>query len=330
MSVHVAGASPQSFFVGGRRAAVLVKGGAVVWRGEPIYRLETASADEPRVDWRLVGGVWTRGLLVEPAATNAHPQGRLFDPSDPPVQTTGVGLDGGPCAFLVDDDVATRESARADVVVPADTELRTWSVYLKRTEEPTYPQFRFDQGGSGNRVWLNTDTATGAFTAQAQIGAESTAWVEPGPDWGWRVVGVLRNASQTLARIHCFIATGALGSSDNTALGSVTVDGAQLEMGGAASSVILTDGATKSRAADVVSRDLAAGEVVLSWIDALGAAQSSTVQHPGGTFTLPAGPRRAYTSVTLDGVEQLDLDDPSAWTVERASEGTYVNRIGGV
>ena len=279
-----------------------------------------------------MGGTWTRGLLAEPAVTNGHAQGRFFDPTDPPVFTDGVGLDGGPCARLVDADPNSRVSARADTVVPSDTELRVYSTYLKRTEAPTYPQFRFDQGATGNRIWLNTDTATGSYTTSAVVGADSAAWIEPGPTGWWRVVGVLRNTSQTLARLHCFIATGSLGTSDNSALGEVTIDGTQLEVGPGASSVVLTSGATASRAADVISRELAAGEVVLTWTDALRETQTATVQHPGGTFTLPTGPRRAYTSVTLDigtgagPVEQLDLGDLSPWTVARASTGTYVAR----
>ena len=328
MSVHVAGASPSSFYVGGRRAVVLVKGGAVVWRGEPVYRLATAAADEPRVDWRLVGGVWTRGLLVEPAATNVAPAGRSFDLADAAVTLTGVGLDLAPCAVIEDADDTTRALARADVVVTNDGQTRAVSIYVAVEEEDRFPQFRFDDGASGGRAWVNMNARTGSYSVSNVVGGWS-AWLEPGPE-GWRrLVCRAVNPTQGILRVWCYPATGTLTTTEVSAVGSVRVDGLQVEIGTQASSVLLTSGATKSRAADIVSRDLAAGEVVLQWLDAQGAAQSSTVQHTGGTFTLPAGPRRAYTSVKLDGAEQLDLDDLSAWTIERASEGTYTVQIGG-
>ena len=87
--------------------------------------------------------------------------------------------------------------------------------------------------------------------------------------------------------------------------------------------------APATRAAETARRALAAGEVVTTYLDAADQEQVATVQHEGGVLALPPGPSRVYTSVKLDGVEQLDPGDLSAWTIEWAGVGTYLVRTGG-
>ena len=67
--------------------------------------------------------------------------------------------------------------------------------------------------------------------------------------------------------------------------------------------------APATRAAETARRALAAGEVVTTYLDAADQEQVATVK--------------------LDGVEQLDPGDLSAWTIEWAGVGTYLVRTGG-
>ena len=331
MSVYVAGALPQSLHVGGKRVATLVRGGAVVWRSEPVNRLATAPADVPRVETRWPGGVETRGLLVEPASSNVRFPSRDLPDSNTYRDAVGVDRQPGTAFRVVDASASARISARADVTIPADTVRRTWSwLVQKRAPELPIAQFRVDHNGGsgGGRLWLNLDTGTGEASTAAAIG-NPTHGVRDVGDWWLVWVSVANGGSDTSTRLWIFpaVSPDVESNADNELTGEVTIDGLQLEEGvSVPSSRVETVGATAARAADVASMALAAGEVELTWLDATDTFRSATVQHGGGTFALPAPEPRVYTSVTLDGAEQLEPDDLSSVELARATAGTYIVR----
>ncbi|TKD13433.1 hypothetical protein FBT96_19615, partial [Rhodobacter capsulatus] len=65
--------------------------------------------------------------------------------------------------------------------------------------------------------------------------------------------------------------------------------GAQLEVGAAASSVILTEASAVTRAADLASVAVAAGSYDLRRIDATGTTDTKGVAHAGGALAIGVG-----------------------------------------
>ena len=331
MSVRVNGSAPSGFLVGGKRATVLLRGGAVVWRGEPVNRLATAPADTARVETRWPGGVETRGLLIEPASANVRWPSRDLPDSNTSRDAVGVDRQPGTAFRVVDASASARISARADVTIPADTVRRTWSwLVQKRAPELPIAQFRVDHNGGsgGGRLWLNLDTGTGEASTAAAIG-NPTHGVRDVGDWWLVWVSVANGGSDTSTRLWIFPAVypDLESGADDSLEDEIVVDGLQLEEGvSVPSSRIETVGSAVSRDADVASMALAAGTVEVTWLDSHDVVQSATVQHGGGDYVLPAPEPRVYTSVTLDGAERLDLDDLSSVELARATAGTYMVR----
>lgn len=236
-----------------------VRAGATRTRVNPAGRIEIVPANTPRFDYDPVT-LAIKGLLMEEARTNVLLRSAEFDNAawasqGTPIVTADVEIapDGSASADRIEDNEAGATSGRRqDVVVANDSVMRVASVFIKKTGAQAHwaAISLLYTGGTQVSTAVPLNTNTGALGATT---GSTTATVQDFGDY-WRVTLTATNNStgNTTLRVTVYPAWNNDGSANNVnaAVGSNIFWGAQIEVGGFASSYIPTAGAAGVGALD--------------------------------------------------------------------------------
>jgi hypothetical protein len=206
--------------------------------------LQQAAIDAPRFTGK--------GLLIEAAGSNVCLQSRDFTVSpwqegfSPNPVMDSVGIDGvaNSACTVTDASAATASLVYQVVTIPDDSNQNTGSVFIKKDNDETrFPEVHMSQtGGTATQYGVHVNTKTGATAEREDVGTNSHT-IEDWGDW-WRVILTTTNngTGNTLLDLKVRPAGGtSIGVHSNTAVGSVVIDQAQVELNQAfASSPIIT------------------------------------------------------------------------------------------
>jgi len=245
------------------------------------------------------------GYISESAMTNSVPYSRDLTNAAWAGTATRVldqvGMDGVPNSVCTatDDSTTASELVYVGVTIPADTNVNTSRVLIKKdSDETRFPLLGFTMGAASALYTLNTKT--GATAADSAVGASIE--VNSYGLW-WEVLISQINVSSTVAYILIEPARSlTLGGFDLTAVGSIIVGNVELYTnttieGVKGRAVIFTEGSAVTKAADSLTYDDvdniedAAGNALMDASSFWGTA-------PIGSFTLARDSlgRVAYSS----------------------------------
>lgn len=294
----------------GSAAFAVTRAGNTATRVNASGLIEIVNADLPRFDYDPVT-LACKGQLIEEARTNYALSSTNFAAwtnQNTPVVTSdsAIAPDGTLSADTIADDDATLYDAKFATGLPANVGGSVClSVYVKKDavgQATRFTLFRAVLSGAvgPQLLELNIDTSTGersAFAVNAGGSYITNSAVEDHGDY-WRVwvSGGTTDAGWTSTDFYIFPAVGAGPLATNTgmysaaATGSVTVWGAQFEIGKFPTSAIFTIAAAVTRNADVVSTptgswfSAAEGTVVVEFVPGtLAPSWSSIVSINDGT-----------------------------------------------
>ena len=293
--------------------------GATLARGSAATRVAaggvvaSVAAGAARFDWDPVTLV-PRGLLVEAAASNllsyavdlGNANGWTRSNVNVAANPAVLAPDGTVAPRLIEQSGGTSTLDHASVSFVGGT---TYCLSLYAREDPAsakrYLYLLLPAGPFGGSVIGVFDLATGAITTNGQVVASS--FVDAGG--GWRRVSMTATAasagSATGARIRAATTASTGATSGNDGVSGLFAWGVQLEQAGAPSSLVLTDAAPATRAADVLtlawgSCGVADGAIVARVSFADGSSQDVAQTVSGGVATLPVPLARArVTGVRL-------------------------------
>lgn len=264
--------------------------------------LQTETTDVARFDHLPSDGA-SLGLRIEAAATNQALQSEDFSTTwsgtGTVVTNVTVAPDGATTADTNEDDSGSvRQSVAQTITGFSNLDIVTGSLYtLKDAVEAAtrFPALRiiFLTSGTTTFTDMGFDTQDGTFDYRL-AGGSGTAIdgdIEDAGDY-WAVWNSLQNdeTGNTNINITLFPALGANANKlteSNGALGTITIWGAQLEIGSFPTSYIKTTTAAVTRAKDVASASLILGEhtVVISGRTALGGGTQILWQSDDGSAT---------------------------------------------
>ena len=164
------------------------------------------------------------------------------------------GVDGSPnTAWTIgDNDVELFEYKQIDTVISDDSNTHILSFYIaKDNDEARFPEFQFAlQNGTGQYIFTQVNTKTGAITNRTTVGTVSSS-IESISDSYWRLILTVQNngtGNTNAAAIIYPSITTTWGDVEVQAQGTCIVDFVQLELDQSfASPPILTVGASASR-----------------------------------------------------------------------------------
>ena len=218
--------------------------------------VKTAAIDTARFE--------QNGILIEGASTNLLLRSEEFDNaawvignSGSVTANTDSSPDGNTTAdTLTDSDAAQFTDISQTVTITADTNTKTFFIYIKQTTSASvFPGLRVVMGSVNKQVIVNTDT--GVVTGR--VGFVPDSFSSELINGYWRVKINQANASSASATCGVFPAFSSDGSTLGAAslTGSTITWGAQLEELPFASSYIKTVASTVTRTADNLSIDVA-------------------------------------------------------------------------
>lgn len=252
--------------------------------------LKTAAAGVPRFTYNPADTTAPPWLLLElAAATNVLLHNRdgtqaAWTKTDTTAARNQVGIDGAAnTAMLYTQGSAGTGQVAQSATVAAGSTI-TASINVKRGNTDWVLLYATGPGlTNGVRVWFNT--ATGATSGLEQIGTGTLSAVKvvQGASGYWSVQLTGRpDAAYTSAQMAMWAVT-APGNTTRASGGTYIADYAQLEVGAAASSPILTGAANATRAADVVA---AAAPYYISAIAAVDAAVGELAWVSGTSYAI--------------------------------------------
>ena len=196
-------------------------------------------------------------LLLEPSATNLLLRSRDFSLS-PWVGAVSVSsatsldptVSNNTGTVVGDTRNSVLDSLTQSVTTPADTLMRVFSIFIKKTSGATiYPSVVM--GTSTYKAGIVFDTNTGNYVTNASTNAPKYVNVKSYPAW-WRVsIGTFNNSlTTTSVDIYPAFNSDGSGNSDITATGNQNIWNAQLEVGYVETSPITTTTAAVTSTAD--------------------------------------------------------------------------------
>lgn len=229
------------------------------WNGRQNYTsLVRTTNSIPR--YEFVGEEAT-GLLLESAATNqcAYSYGTTGWTVNGTGSVTAnqTAPDGSSTAVLYTDTATTSQYSyfRASAVTPIANETWCVSCYIKKQTTDVFPLIRF-YASSTQDFRINVNAKTGQYiTGNGTVGVVVGSGVIDCGGW-WRiwVSGYYSSGTPTYGRLYFYPAwnTTAVtsGAGSNSATGSCTAWGFQIEKSAYPSSLILTNGAAVTRTID--------------------------------------------------------------------------------
>ncbi|ETD85772.1 hypothetical protein U703_02415 [Rhodobacter capsulatus YW1] len=254
--------------------------------------MQIAAADAARYDY----SAGRRALLIEAAATNLLPNSAQFDAASwgktraSVLANAALAPDGTMTADKLVEDTSNNSHfvARTGTQIAVGTSV-TASIFVKAAERRWFALVTADSANAFRTTYFDLQTGTlgvvsqGAAGHVAQIAAAGN---------GWYRCSVTQTQAAASGNFNVYpsvvSANGATSYLGDGASG-LYLWGAQLEVGAAVSSVIPTEAAAVTRAADLASVAVAAGSYDLRRVDAAGTVDAKGIVHGGGAVSIGAG-----------------------------------------
>lgn len=213
-----------------------------------------------------------RGLLIEESRTNLLLHSRnmtqaAWSKTDVTAARTQIGLDGvaNTACLMTEGSAGTAISSQIGSAVTAGSTI-TGSVVLKRGNTDWIRVFVTGGGFTdGAHTWFNLNTGAKGSTTVSGAGTGISSTIQSlGGGW-YRCTATVTPNGVFTAPYLSIMSAAADNSTTRVANATYIVDCAQLEVGAFATSIIITDASTKTRAADSASMT---GTNFSSWFSA--------------------------------------------------------------
>lgn len=217
--------------------------------------LKTAGVNKPRIDYDPLTGQ-VKGLMIEGTRQNFLLQSNGFSTTSAWTLTgtgtvsgsSGISPDGTNNAFLISDDDNTLDTARIEQSfnITSSTTNYTGSIYVKQGTAAASRLSLYIQNGSSQTNVTTSVLITWGATPTINSGGAPSAIVPVGNGWYRVSLSITDNNASSTKLIFCLYPA----NSGANLTGNCYAWGAQLEIGGVASSYIPTTTASIIRPAD--------------------------------------------------------------------------------
>ena len=259
---------------------------------DPFGTLQTAPVNTPRYDC----GGGKQALLVEASSTNLLPNSTRFGAASwgktraSVLANAALAPDGTMTADKLVEDASNNSHflSRPGTQIAGGTAV-TVSIFVKAAERRWFALPTSDSANVFRTSYFDLQTGTLGVVSQGAAG-QTAQIVAAGNGWYRCSVTQTQAAATGSFSVYPSVAGGNGNTSylGNGASG-LHLWGAQLEVGAAASSVILTEASAVTRAADLASVAMAAGSYDLRRVDATGTTDTKGVAHAGGALAIGVG-----------------------------------------
>ncbi|WP_444429565.1 phage head spike fiber domain-containing protein [Rhodobacter capsulatus] len=258
---------------------------------DALRAVQTAPADTPRYDY----STGKRALLLEASATNLLPNSAQFEAASwgktraSVLANAALAPNGTMTADKLVEDTSNNSHfvARTGTQIAAGTSV-TASIFVKAAERRWFALVTADSANAFRTTYFDLQTGTLGVVSQGAAGHVAQI-VAAGNGWYRCSVTQTQAASGNFNFYPSVASANGATSYPGDGASGLYLWGAQLEAGAAVSSVIPTEAAAVTRAADLASVAVAAGSYDLRRVDAAGTTVTKGVAHPGGALTIGAG-----------------------------------------
>ncbi|WP_444460318.1 phage head spike fiber domain-containing protein [Rhodobacter capsulatus] len=252
----------------------------------------SAPVDQPRYDY----SAGKRALLVEASATNLLPNSAQFDAASwaktraSVLANAALAPDGTMTADKLVEDTSNNShfAARTGTQIAGGTAMVA-SIFAKAAERRWFALVTADSANLFRTTYFDLQTGTLGLVSQGAAGHVAQI-VAAGN--GWYRCSVMQTQAAASGNFNFYpsvVSANGTTSYLGDGASGLYLWGAQLEVGAAVSSLIPTEAAAVTRAADLASVAVAAGSYDIRRVDAAGTTVTKGVAHPGGAMAIGAG-----------------------------------------
>ncbi|ETD86688.1 phage head spike fiber domain-containing protein [Rhodobacter capsulatus] len=252
----------------------------------------SAPVDQPRYDY----SAGKRALLLEASSTNLLPNSAQFDAASwaktraSVLANAALAPDGTMTADKLVEDTSNNShfAARTGTQIAGGTAMVA-SIFAKAAERRWFALVTADSANLFRTTYF--DLQTGMLGVVSQGAAGHVAQIVAAGN-GWYRCSVMQTQTAASGNFNFYpsvVSANGTTSYLGDGASGLYLWGAQLEVGAAVSSLIPTDAAAVTRAADLASVAVAAGSYDIRRVDATGTTVTKGVAHPGGAMAIGAG-----------------------------------------